>query len=136
MARPKKTDYEKTVVDLYRELLCTVNLDDVKLVDGLKGEEYRDFCRFCHEVVNNPMFQLIIKNFIHAQVMMTAEKASDYETYMAGKMVVNGIKVIEEYFIRYANKYQVEFLSDKEDFDPLKAFQAFQPPRRANYEQV
>lgn len=123
MVKAKKPDFEKTVIELYRELLCTVNLDDVKIVDQLQGEEYRDFCRFCHEVVNNPMFQLIIDNFIHAQVMLTAEKSSEYETYMAGKMVVNGIKVIEEYFKRYANRYQVEFLSNKEEFDPLKSFQ-------------
>lgn len=123
MARPKKTDFEKTTIELYRELLCTVNLDDVTIVDKLQGEEYRDFCKFCHEVVNNPMFQLIIDNFVHAQVMLTAEKSSDYETYMAGKMVVNGIKVVEEYFKRYANRYQVQFLSPEEGFDPLKSFQ-------------
>lgn len=119
----KKPTNEQNIITLYREILKTVTLDDVVMADDYVGDELRDFCKFCYETYNNPFFAAIIKGFVYAQVYLTAEKHTDADTYNNGKLIVNGIKVLEQYFHKYANQYETDFMEKSEQFDPHKAFE-------------
>lgn len=121
---PKKLENnnEQNIIDMYRELLKTVTLDNVVMADDYVGDDLKDFCQFCFETYHNKFFAQIIKGFVYAQCMLTAEKGTDADTYNNGKLIVNGIKVMEEYFKKYANLYKLEYLDKSEDFDPHASF--------------
>src|SRR5258708_4695989 len=98
---PKKTlpapvSNDQAMNNLYRSLLGTMTLRDVKIADKFEGQERLDFCRFCHEMYHNQYFDVIVKGFVYAQVMLTAEKGTNPETFNNGKMIVAGIKLMEE----------------------------------------
>lgn len=112
---------EENIFSLYREILKTVDLKDLKMADQLQGDDLKAFCKFCHEVFNDPLFTMIVKGFIYAQCMLTAEQGITADHYWNGKLTVNGIKTIEQYFAKYASQYD-QMTAKEEEFDPNRPF--------------
>lgn len=124
---PPPANNAEAVNALYRGLLSTVNLTDVKIADKFEGQERINFCRFCHEMYHNPYFDVVIKGFIYAQVMLTSEHGTNHETFNNGKMIIAGIKLMEEYFAKFAYEYDL-ITAQNPNFDPTKPFE---PTERA-----
>ena len=120
---------DEIVTKHFQKILGLIDISDVILLDKLEGEERRDFCRFCHYIFYNQYFDLIVKNFLYAQVMFISEQETDYRTYINGKMVVNGISAMRDLFHKFANIYDTEYKEDKPKFDPSKSFE----PSKRNY---
>lgn len=118
---PELTNDQATV-GLYREFLKVVDPKDLKIAEALQGDEHRDFCKFAHETFHNPFFDKIVKGFIFASVMLTAEKGITADHYWNSKLTINGIKSMEEYFARYASIYEAQYLSKEPDFDKNASF--------------
>lgn len=122
---PKKIEptNQENITTSFREILKVIDVKNVVMADDYTGDDLRDFCQFCFETYHNKFFAQIIKGFVYAQVMTTAEKHTTSEEYYNGKLIVIGIKVMEEYFRKYANLYQLNYMDTKEDFDPHKSFE-------------
>ena len=126
MPKNEATNHEN-LISLYRELLKTVDIDDVKLADQLEGDARRDFCKFCSEVAGNQFFEQVIQGFFHSQAMMTADESTTADHYYNAKLTLNGMHLLRTYFRKYANIYAKEYMKGPEPFDP---FRSFEPVRR------
>ncbi len=113
---------DEATVKLYREFLKVIDPAELKIAENLSGDELRDFCKFCNEVFTNPFFDKIVKGFIFASVMLTAERGITAEHYLNSKFTINGVKAMEEYFARYSSIYERDYLSPQEAFDPQASF--------------
>lgn len=124
MPTSKKSELtnDEAVIKLYREFLKVVDPAELKIAEDLEGDDYRDFCKFCFETCQSPYFGKIVKGFIFASAMLTAEKGITAEHYLNSKMTINGIKSMEEYFARYAGIYQQKYLHKTPDFNPHSSF--------------
>lgn len=113
----------KNISEMYRDTLAIVNIDDIKILDNLQGDEQRDFCKFAHELFNSPNFSLIIKNFVYAQAMLVTEKGWDAQLYNNGQMAINGIQAFRELIWKHSNIYETKYSQREPDFDPHRAFE-------------
>lgn len=113
----------KNISEMFRETLAIVNIDDIKIIDRLEGDEQRDFCKFAHELFHNPFFSLIIQNFVYAQAMLVTEKGWDAQLYSNGQMAINGIQVFRELIHKHSNLYESKFTEKKPDFNPYASFE-------------
>lgn len=122
MPKAEPTNHDN-LISLYRELLKTVDLEHVVFADQLQGDDRRDFCKFCNEVANNIFFEQIIQGFFHSQAMMTADEATTSEHYYNAKLTLNGMHLLRQYFRKYSNVYEKEYLSEPVKFDPHRSFE-------------
>lgn len=120
--KPITPTYNEAIQVVFKEILKAVTLDDLKFVENLESDELRDFCKFCSEVNNNPFFKLIMANFVHKQVMITADAGTNSEQYWGGKMMCAGIFTVQDFFKLYAGRWEREYAPAKEPFDPHAAF--------------
>jgi hypothetical protein len=118
----KAPAYPDAVHFNFQEILKVVDVSDVKFVEFLEGDERRDFCKFCHETFHSPFYAQVIKCFLWAQVMKTADGAVTHDEFWGGKMMCQGIKTIDDFFLKYAKVYDVEFTGSREKFDPSAPF--------------
>lgn len=119
---PKKPiTNDEAIVSLYRELTRTLDPKDLKAADDLQGDDLKNFRKFCHTTFNNPYFDRIIKGFIFAQCMLTAEKGITADHYWNGKLTVNGVKALEEYIARQASLFE-QMMQQEPGFDPQASF--------------
>jgi hypothetical protein len=113
----------KAISDMYRDVLSIVDVKEIQLLDGLDGEQRRDFCKWAHATFHSPYFNLIIKNFVFAQAMLVSEKGWDHIAYNNGQMTINGIHLMRELIYRHANIWETEYAAEKQDFDPHRSFE-------------
>jgi len=122
MAKKTQPNFNEAVNFNFKDLLKAINFDDILFVESLAGEDRREFFKFCNQVYNNKFFTQIIKNFVHTQVMFTAEEAMSHDQYMFGKAMCQGIKTVEDFFRKYSSAYDAEFTPKDEKFDARKSF--------------
>lgn len=113
----------KAISQMYCEVLSTVDIQNLQLIDQLDGNDQRDFAKWCHEVFYSPHFNLLVKNFIYAQAMLVTEKGYDQIAYNNGQMTINGIHMLRELIHRYANIYDVKFSGKEDSYDPYRSFE-------------
>jgi hypothetical protein len=118
---PKILKNNEEVVKLYREFLKLVDPYDANITRDLEGEELKDFYKYCHETFHNPFFGKIINGFIMEQCLKTANQGLTPEQQTNGKLSINGIMTLENFFARAANEYD-KLTAKGEEFDPQKAF--------------
>lgn len=117
------TENRENVTKLFHEILHVVDINDVKIIEKLEGEDRRNFARFCHELFHNQFFHLIIENFVHAQVMLTAERDWTSVGYDNGKFIVSGAYMVRELIQKFSNIYDTEFKPATDNFDAYKSFE-------------
>jgi vancomycin permeability regulator SanA len=113
----------KNISEMFRETLAIVNIDDIKIIDKLEGDEQRDFCKFAHQLFYSPYFSLIMQNFVFAQAMLVTEKGWDAQLYSNGQMAINGVQAFRELIWKHANLYDTKYNQRTPDFDPHKSFE-------------
>lgn len=120
---PKKPEitHNQAVNLNFKDILAVVDIKDIKFLEDLVGEERISLAKFCHETYNNPLFIQIVKNFVFTQVMFTADAAVNFEQYLTGKMMVQGIKAFEDLFHRWAAEYE-NMREPTDNFNPRASF--------------
>ena len=112
---------DEEIVKLYREFLKLVDPYDVNITRDFEGEELKDFYKFCHETFHSPFFKKIITGFIMEQCLKTANQGITPEHQSNGRLSINGIMTIENFFARAANEYD-KLTAKQEDFNPQASF--------------
>lgn len=118
-----KVAYQSKVMDMFREILQGVQLSNIILPESLEGESRRDFAKFCHETYHNPFFGQIIKALYLPSIEFAAKQAPDYDVVSFNRATCNGISLVEELFLKWANIYDVEFSGKEDKFDPNLPFE-------------
>lgn len=121
-----KENLQQKVLELIREILGGITLASIKHAESLEGQERLEFCKYAFFVCRSPHFKTLMESIYYGQVMFTALKASNYDEVSFGRATANGIKLMKEFFEKYANEYETNYLQPKERFDPNKAFASVQ----------
>jgi hypothetical protein len=118
-----KEAYQSKVMDMFREVLQGVQLANIILPESLEGENRRDFAKFCHETYHNPFFGQIIKALYLPSIEFAAKQAPDYDVVSFNRATCNGISLVEEFFLKWANVFDIEFSGKADKFDPNLPFE-------------
>lgn len=125
MAKQKvpKSDYQGDVLDLFRKLVGTAQISDVKEFDALEGQDRINFLNYCNFVASNGYFQMIIKHLIFEEVVKAAMESRDMDQLLVNRASANGIKLVQDFFAKYQREFVKEFEKDPEQFEKDKAFE-------------
>lgn len=115
----KKTD---NVINLYRELMKGITLQDVKLPVMQDGNIYRDFCQYCNQVFTSPFFETLKRSVTLTQVEKTGLDSTCHEETQFGRATINGVALWEEIFKKYSKEFEDKFMGNRGDFNPNRTF--------------
>lgn len=118
-----KQDYQGDVLDMFRKLVGTVQMSDVKEFDALTGQDRINFLNYCNLVYGNPFFIMIIKHLIFEHVVKAAMESRDTDEMLVNRASANGVKITQDFFAKYHREFVKEFEKDPESFEKEKAFE-------------
>ena len=116
--KPKsKEEIQNVVVQLFRQQLKGINLEDVKVFDALPEPDKKEFCRFCYALSQSPYLSQMAAALTQAQIEYSVQFAENYDLVTFGRATVNGVSLFEELIVKYAHLYETDYLGQQEDFD-------------------
>lgn len=117
----KKKDHDD-VLELFRKIVGSLQLSDIKNFDSLKGDDRHKFLLFCNTVYTSDFFEQIIRNIIF-EYTMKAANAEEVKDTMINRSAANGVNMIQSFFKKYSLRYEKEFQGRKEEFDERSSFE-------------
>jgi len=127
MAKQKKiipAEYQDDVLELFRKVVGGVRMSDVKHYDALRGQERIDFLKYCRGVYGDKFFKEIIQNLIFECVIKAAMQSRTMDEVLVNRATANGIKLVEDFFLKYNNIHIAEIETQTESFDSNAPFEA------------
>ena len=114
-----KPTVEKLSVDLIRQLLAVINLEDIQDDKEQTEQDRKEYCATISAVF--PRLEKDIKKFLHAQLIKTSMQAETWEHTLVGRGVFAGMELLLEHWEK-ANTEHLEHGKPKEDFDRSHPF--------------
>lgn len=118
-----RDDYQGDVLDLFRKIIGTVQLSDIKNFDELTGQDRINFLKFCTTTFSDPFFMEIIKHLLFEYVVKAANESRDMDQLLCNRAGADGVRIVQDFFAKYNKIYKDEFEKDPEVFNPHKAFE-------------
>ena len=129
MAKDKKKLEQEAegVIKLFREQVKGVAITDKDFATEYEKEtdptKFRDFCYYCTKVVSSPFFPLIVNQLVQNQVWFIGLEAEGDPQVFFGRGSVNGVRVMEEYFRKYATEWETRFAGQEDQVNSHKMFE-------------
>lgn len=117
-----KEAFDGDLLDLFRKVVGTIKLSDIKEFDSLRGEDRLEFLRFCSTVYSNKYFAPVMKQLIFDCTLNAALSTRNFDEVLVNRAEANGVKLVEDFFAKYNKKYIDEFETEKEVIDERAPF--------------
>lgn len=117
-----KEVFDGDVLELYRTAVGTIKLSDIKEFDSLRGNDRLEFLKFCSMVYSNVYFLQVMKQIIFDCTLNAALTTRTFDEVLVNRAEANGVKLVEDFFAKYNNKYIDEFETEKEVIDERSPF--------------
>jgi len=117
-----KEAFDGDVLDLFRKVVGTVKLSDIKEFDALRGQDRIEFLKFCSMVYSNVYFAQVMKQIIFDCTLNAALTTRTFDEVLVNRAEANGVKLVEDFFAKYNKKYIDEFETEKEVIDERAPF--------------
>lgn len=119
-----KEAFEGDVLDLFRKVIGVVKLSDIKEFDSLRGNDRIEFLKFCNTAYSNKYFVQITKQIAFDCALNAALSTRNFDEVLVNRAEASGVKLVEDFFEKYHNKYIDEFETEKEEIDERAPFQS------------
>jgi hypothetical protein len=119
MPRSTGTKKNKTVVDLNRHQIGSIDLSDLIWVEKLSESDRKKYLQDAEMVWANPVFQNEILRMIQAQLEFIGMQALTWEQSLVGRGVINGLDLIKTQMENYHNQH-LQAIRPAEKFDKFE----------------
>ena len=114
---------EQSRLEILRENLGSIQLKDVKALDGLDKEEQIALLEHAHQVFSSPYFNVIIKAMVKTQLEYAVQMSKDWNQDLFARATINGISLVKEAYENYNRQYEaMKDPKNKQPFDKFKPF--------------
>lgn len=99
---------------LQRHLLGSIHLSDVEQSEEITEEERKVYCSVIYAVY--PRLEKDIKQFLHQQLMFSANSAETWEQVIFGRGSFNGLSLLLEHWQKASSEHMAH-AKKEDDFD-------------------